>query len=589
MFFFEICFTTIYIIISIRSFAKEKNEHESPASIGNNNKESDIIHHHTQSDRMDEGCLLEAATAAAVSAQKNMVSKPVEKSVELNQIVQSTATTEKSTKIRKQFECAKSFGLPDGWMVRIQSRSRYTFRSPEGKLFYSKKQVFEYLGISQESSGKPKSAQSIPKKQSQITVQNEKNAHESSLSDIIEKLNRSKQEVERFGTIPWKGCKLLSAPPAPITLGLEIQSIPSRFGVGVHQVLDSSPLHGQIHRGDIITHFMDMPLFGLDLQECVRMFRSQDEKIERIFHIAPSDFEFDIDQESTLSQKNDETNISGMMTPSPQSLALRSPTNATNSERNSSNAQSIPLQSPAKETDAEKSNLTGQSIALQSPAKATDAESSSPIAHSIQLQSPAKATDAESSSLIAQSIQLQSPAKETDDERSKSNTQSITLQSPAKATDDEKTRSNIQSIPLQSPAKATDDEKTRSNIQSIPLQSPTKATDAERSHPIAQSIPLQSPTEATDSNRSDATIVSNVMASASNQAVTSQCPSKLPSSNKDNRDLPSAASDNHVAESKESYVEWKKEEVSIDKSSNIPLCIQTQILKYSFFLGRVNP
>ncbi len=309
---------------------------------------------------------------------------------------------------KSNFESAASFGLPDGWMVRIKDRSRYTFRCPNGKHFYSKKKACEYLGITtdelraragalpvrknngtdelraradplpgennssiaftrvypstteekknvlkenpQQKSEKEKSrpissqsdnlpnhllskdtsslttgvlsknipsselsvgndrsralisAKSSPEVKSSIKEQQQQqqqsdNSDSSvdSVSDVITKLNDSRRIVAQFGPLPWKGCKIVKVPPAPQPIGLNIVSVPRKFGTGIVRVHDTSPLYGQVKTGDTITHFMNlmsMPLHGLKADEVVRLLQSEVQN-DRLLHIAPGDFDFD--------------------------------------------------------------------------------------------------------------------------------------------------------------------------------------------------------------------------------------------------------------------------------------------------------
>lgn len=277
-----------------------------------------------------------------------------------------------------KFQPATSFGLPEGWTVRIQLRSRYTFRSPTGKLFYSKKSVFEYLKmdptlslvpikhhshLTKEKNGtrwiiknsvigdnrqkvalssshsdtlkmsqqvfserKPLNKESVSKTLS-TTKMNEsilvgtdtrtglpmakplpvsnsigKNAKlnsiekykpsQDSLSEVIEKLKDARKKVDQFGPIPWKGCRIVKGPPAPALLQIRIQNVPSKYGAGVFEVHRDSPLFGQVQQGDIITHCMGIPLYGLSCDEVKRVL-SAENKMERVLQIAPQDYKFE--------------------------------------------------------------------------------------------------------------------------------------------------------------------------------------------------------------------------------------------------------------------------------------------------------
>jgi hypothetical protein len=255
-----------------------------------------------------------------------------------------------------KYGCAKPFGLPEGWTVRIQPRSRYTFRAPNGKLFYSKKSVFEYFtscgkgsydltqfsgqtvlqctstqvvlkpvdgssstSIEQESMetnisqrptigiGNTKEAKDADESQSSEPSIPSK---EEALSDIINRLNRARAIVTEFGPIPWKRCKIINVPPAPSILGMHLQVFPSRFGAGIVFVNPTSPLQGQVSCGDIITHFMGIPLYGLEANDIVRLIQSEDVQ-DRVFQVAPSDFEFNLDELSSHDEiEISESNIS---------------------------------------------------------------------------------------------------------------------------------------------------------------------------------------------------------------------------------------------------------------------------------------
>lgn len=47
----------------------------------------------------------------------------------------------------KELEMGSKMGLPEGWAVKIRPNSRYTFHSPEGERFTSKKAVYTRLGL----------------------------------------------------------------------------------------------------------------------------------------------------------------------------------------------------------------------------------------------------------------------------------------------------------------------------------------------------------------------------------------------------------------------------------------------------------
>ena len=47
----------------------------------------------------------------------------------------------------KELELGAKMGLPEGWAVNIRPNSRYTFHSPEGERFLSKKAVYTRLGL----------------------------------------------------------------------------------------------------------------------------------------------------------------------------------------------------------------------------------------------------------------------------------------------------------------------------------------------------------------------------------------------------------------------------------------------------------
>ncbi len=269
--------------------------------------------------------------------------------------VTTSSTTDNSKKFI--YVSAASFGLPDGWTVRIQPRSRYTFRSPTGQLFHSKKKLCEFLGIDvdlktpsatvndairNKMSGKSKvtrvyersndggsiarepvslasketkhgslkgktrkegeandvqgtaQVQNIPKtiveKRNRSLIEFEKK-HQDSLSNVIVKLKKAQEKIESFGPIPWEGCQIVKGPPAPALLGLQIQALPSKFGIGIASVEEYSPFRGKVGRGDIITHYMDMPLNGICSSEFKRLLFAEDKK-ERLLHIAPRNFNF---------------------------------------------------------------------------------------------------------------------------------------------------------------------------------------------------------------------------------------------------------------------------------------------------------
>lgn len=288
----------------------------------------------------------------------------------------SDNSTKSSTK--RGYECAKSFGFPDGWKVKINSRSRYTFRSPDGKLFYSKKKASDYLLYGVETKSSDDNECTIVEKNSiedkfqpesyenqadkiegeppidgiqphELTQQNKEQqgenslivnkesisnattftqSNQGSLSDVIENLNKARETVARFGPIPWRGCKIVKGNAAPGSLGLSLQTIPSKFGLGIVHVKESSPLYGQVQRGDIITHFMDMPLYGLEIKECARLFMVVDGN-ERVFQIAPWDFPFKFDHHNFNDISNQEATVSGIL-----SLAIPNASSTENDDIN---------------------------------------------------------------------------------------------------------------------------------------------------------------------------------------------------------------------------------------------------------------
>mmetsp|Transcript_23289 Transcript_23289/g.26971 ORF Transcript_23289/g.26971 Transcript_23289/m.26971 type:complete len:929 (+) Transcript_23289:239-3025(+) len=110
-----------------------------------------------------------------------------------------------------------------------------------------------------------------------------------SLSDIISMLTHAREIVNQFGPLPWDGCRIYDVLPAPLSLGVHIQCQPSKFGIGVVNVERSSPFKNKLKRGDIITHFMGMPLYGLKAQDFARLVKSET-RIQRTFHVAPENF-----------------------------------------------------------------------------------------------------------------------------------------------------------------------------------------------------------------------------------------------------------------------------------------------------------
>lgn len=76
-----------------------------------------------------------------------------------------------------KFELAEEMGLPEGWSVTVAPKSRFTFCSPNGKKFYSKKAVFTHLG-KDESPKKGRTKSSAGKKTKSQLKKNVKAAFE---------------------------------------------------------------------------------------------------------------------------------------------------------------------------------------------------------------------------------------------------------------------------------------------------------------------------------------------------------------------------------------------------------------------------
>ncbi len=333
----------------------------------------------------------EAHATESVEGSRNSTIQPLQEKVrEESEVGTGTHSSndnsnDSDNSTKREYECAKSFGFPDGWKVKINSRSRYTFRSPDGKLFYSKKKASDFLlhGIETKSSDDnectvvekhsiddkvhPESYENqtdkiegetrIDKIQPRELTQQYKEQQDEnsltdneesisnaattiqtrqiSLSDVIENLKKARETVARFGPIPWQGCKIVNGSAAPASLGLSLQTIPSKFGLGIVRVKESSPLYGQVQRGDIITHFMDMPLYGLEIKECARLFMVVDGN-ERIFQIAPWDFPFKFDHHNFNDTSNQEATVSDML-----SIAIPNASSTENDDINSKQGLSM--------------------------------------------------------------------------------------------------------------------------------------------------------------------------------------------------------------------------------------------------------
>lgn len=91
-------------------------------------------------------------------------------------------------------------------------------------------------------------------------------------------LNAKKKaaEIETVIDLEPSQVKKVVLPPFQGHLGLSVQGLPSKHGVGIVQVKTDSPLHGQLDRGDVIVEFMGKSLHGVRVMDFMKMVKDRE-------------------------------------------------------------------------------------------------------------------------------------------------------------------------------------------------------------------------------------------------------------------------------------------------------------------------
>ena len=72
------------------------------------------------------------------------------------------------------------------------------------------------------------------------------------------------------------GHKKVVLSPYDGPLGLNVQELPSKEGIGVVRVRETSPLYGKLHRGDVIVKFMEVSLRNISVLKFIEMVNEKE-------------------------------------------------------------------------------------------------------------------------------------------------------------------------------------------------------------------------------------------------------------------------------------------------------------------------
>lgn len=70
--------------------------------------------------------------------------------------------------------------------------------------------------------------------------------------------------------------KKIILPPFKGPIGMNVQELPSKKGIGIASVKESSPFYGKVHRGDTIVKFMETSLRGISVLQFIQMVRKKE-------------------------------------------------------------------------------------------------------------------------------------------------------------------------------------------------------------------------------------------------------------------------------------------------------------------------
>ncbi len=72
------------------------------------------------------------------------------------------------------------------------------------------------------------------------------------------------------------GYRKVTLSPYDGPLGFSVQELPSKKGIVVVRVRETSPLHGKLHRGDIIVKFMEISLHNISVMKFIQMVKERE-------------------------------------------------------------------------------------------------------------------------------------------------------------------------------------------------------------------------------------------------------------------------------------------------------------------------